>query len=165
MSTLHNRMSVDYDGDLESMDGSSHSQNPIFSGLGMVPERGDIEMGTFNNNNTTAKYLNSMTAAQREGLKAKFVKAHKARMRVGSKRWDKDNADAVRVMNCKINMFKVLDKVANMRANYRIQRFLYIFQEACQQGEVIIDADGKVKEKYWIAFEEVRERAFLPSHS
>ncbi|GMI00699.1 hypothetical protein TrST_g8820 [Triparma strigata] len=127
---------------------SNTSTNPLHA---MEIEGGDEE------NQVTAADTSSSSpggSKRQEKIQA-FVDVHKARMAVGRQRYDSDNPDAVRVMNCKINMFQVLGKVANMRANFRIQRFLYQFYQACQEGKIIVGSDGQIKEEYFQAFEEL----------
>jgi len=73
---------------------------------------------------------------------------------VGSSRYA-PNADTLRVMQCKCNMLSTLNKVANMRAHYRIGNLLATLKDYIDRDIPVIDENNEIIEPFFEAFEDL----------
>jgi hypothetical protein len=70
------------------------------------------------------------------------------RREIGSSRWSMDS-DNVRLMNCKMNMLRILGSVANLRVNHRLGDLLLSFKEFLEEGKQILDDENGVTDDFY----------------
>ena len=70
------------------------------------------------------------------------------RREIGNKRWNM-NSDNVRVMNCKINMLRILGSVSNLRVNHRLGDLLLSFKEFLEEGKQMLDKENWVTDDFF----------------